>query len=41
MLSTSKCEVGWDSTWKDIETVVHKWLYIFIFECLNFMQLFK
>lgn len=27
---------------KDIETFIHKWLYIFIFfECLKFMQLFK
>lgn len=28
-------------TLKDIDTFIHKWLYIFIFECLKFMQLFK
>lgn len=27
--------------WKDIETIIHELLYIFIFECLKFMLLFK
>lgn len=36
-----KCEVGLDLTWKANEAVLLKWLYIFIFECLKFMQLFK
>ena len=41
MLIAWQCEDGWDSSQKDTETVVHKWLYIFILECLKFMQLFQ